>query len=74
MTNPKRLQPDFGSPREALADAWASVDGKLDNFRRGKKAKSVTAYGGHYEGYMSDADELLTRLKRRGYELTKKKP
>jgi hypothetical protein len=26
---------------EALADAWASIDGKVDAFRAGKGAKSI---------------------------------
>ena len=55
---------------EALADACASLFGKqsdLTNFRRGKKAKSIEAYGGHYAGYMEEARELRDRLKTRGY-------
>lgn len=52
---------------EALASAWASIDGKLDQFLRGRKAKSETAYGGYYGGYISDAEELQRRLKARGF-------
>ena len=52
---------------EALADAWASIDGKRKEFRRGRTAKSYTAYGGHYPGYMEEAKEMVKRLEARGY-------
>jgi len=52
---------------EALADAWASVDGKVDDFRAGKTAPSIEDFGGRYAGYMADASELMARLERRGY-------
>lgn len=74
---PQRFDDDppvMDSATEALADAWASIDGKLDKFRRGKTAKSIMSYGGHYEGYMADADEMILRLRRRGYALRKVKP
>ena len=54
---------------EALADAWASIDGRLGKFRKGKTAKSITAYGGHYAGYMAEAEEMIERLKARGWRL-----
>lgn len=63
--------PTMSSDVEALADAWASIDGKLDLFRRGKTAKSIMAYGGHYAGYTADAEEMIERLARRGYVLRK---
>lgn len=46
---------------EALAEAWASIDRKLDEFRGGK--------GGHYSGYMADAGELAKRLMQRGFSI-----
>ncbi len=52
---------------EAVAEAWASIDGRLKKFRLGKTAKSIEAYGGHYEGYRADAHELIKRLADRGY-------
>jgi hypothetical protein len=55
------------SATEALADAWASIDGKLDKFRAGKDLHIEEQPGGHYEGYMADAEELARRLKKRGF-------
>lgn len=53
---------------EALAEAWASMDGKLDEFRAGKKAPNThTEPGGHYSVYMADATELMKRLESRGF-------
>lgn len=45
---------------EALADAWASIDGKLDEFRN-------PGPDGHYDGYMIEAREMIHRLEARGY-------
>jgi hypothetical protein len=60
----------YNDPRiEALAESWASIDGKLALFRRGKTAKSITAYGGHYAGYIADAEELVLRLHNRGFDI-----
>lgn len=52
---------------EALADAWASIDGNLDDFRAGKTAPSIEDFGGHYAGYIEDAKELAKRLQARGF-------
>ena len=54
---------------EALADAWASIDGKLEEFRAGKTASRIEDFGGHYAGYMADAKEMIERLKVRGYQV-----
>jgi hypothetical protein len=52
---------------EALAEAWASIDGKLKLFWKDKKADD---YGeGYYEGYLTDAAELEKRLLARGYKI-----
>jgi len=60
---------------EALADAWASIDGKMEEFRAGKEAASIEAEpGGYYSGYMSDADELAKRLLKRGYIIMLNRP
>ena len=57
---------------EALTDAWASIDGKKLKFRRGKTAKSFEDEpGGYYDGYMEDTTELLKRLRKSGYNVTK---
>lgn len=46
---------------DALAEAWASIDGKLDQFRSGA--------GGYRDGYLSEAEEMLRRLETRGFRL-----
>ena len=57
---------------EALAEAWASIDGKLREFRAGKKAPNTHLEpGGHYSGYMADAEEMLERLESRGFVVVK---
>ena len=56
---------------EALADAWASIDGNLDGFEKGKLASSIEEEpGGYYSGYLADADELAKRLLKRGFAIT----
>jgi hypothetical protein len=52
---------------EAIADAWASIDGKLDKFRAGKGMRLEDEPGGHYSGYMAEAEEMINRLRARGY-------
>ena len=48
------------------------MDGKLDAFRAGKGASSIAEEpGGHYSGYLCEAQELIKRLERRGYRLVK---
>lgn len=59
---------------EAIAEAWASIDGKLTPFRHGRLSKDIEAYGGHYAGYMADAEELLRRVQARGFALTRVVP
>lgn len=45
----------------ALAESWASADGKSRQFHDPKDI------GGYREGYLSDALDLAIRLKGRGY-------
>jgi hypothetical protein len=55
---------------EAVADAWASIDGKAELFRSGKTANSFEDEpGGHYSGYMAEAAELISRLRKRGFDI-----
>lgn len=54
---------------EALADAWASIDGKLDDFRAGKGKPIDEQPGGRYDGYIADAEEMIRRLGRRGFKI-----
>ena len=53
---------------EALAEAWASLDGKLDEFLAGRAGKDTE---GDYHGYLSDAAELAKRLEHRGYAIVR---
>ena len=55
----------------ALADAYASIDGRLYAFRKGI-GRPVEAFGGHYAGYLSEADEMIQRLDTRGYIIVRK--
>lgn len=48
------------SATEAVAEAWASIDGKLDGFR------APGDPGGLRAGYMADAEELIRRVGARG--------
>lgn len=52
---------------EAVADAWASIDGKLPEFRRDRAAPDSAS--GVYDGYMSEASELIDRIGTRGWLL-----
>lgn len=54
---------------EALAEAWASIDGKRADFIRGKVDRDWDDAHGSYEGYMAEAKEMTKRLAVRGYEI-----
>lgn len=57
-------------PVDAVADAWASIDGKVDEYRAGKNAMSIMDEpGGHFSGYQADARELIERIAKRGFVL-----
>lgn len=47
---------------EKVAKAWASMDGKAEEYEEGKKGfvEDLNS-GGHYMGYMEEAKELLKR-------------
>lgn len=62
-------------PVDALADAWASIDGKLDEYRAGRNAPSIVDEpGGHFSGYQDEAAEMIRRLEARGYTIVKADP
>lgn len=61
------------SPVMALADAWASIDGRSTDFRLGRLAKKLESYGGHFAGYEAEAEEMIRRLECRGWVLSKKR-
>jgi hypothetical protein len=59
---------------EALAHAWASIDGKLDAFKREREQFAddtfdgdAPDYTGHYEGYVAEAEEMIRRMRALGY-------
>lgn len=55
---------------DAVAEAWASIDGKLDDYRRERDENvGLTDEGctGHFEGYQAEADELIRRIEDRGF-------
>jgi hypothetical protein len=68
--------PDDPSPAIlALAEAWASIDGKLDLFRH--EYDAAPDCGDHdnpddtrtFDGYVIEAQELLARLRMRGFTI-----
>ena len=50
-----------GATVEDLARAWASMDGKRDKFDAEKDKPASEAIYGHYLGYLTEAEEVLTR-------------
>jgi hypothetical protein len=52
---------------EAMAEALASMDGKLEKFRACKSDPAAEERMGYYEGYLTEARELVERLGRRGF-------
>jgi hypothetical protein len=65
MTNTETVPLD--GVAEALAEAMASMDGKLEKFRACKSDQAAEARMGYYEGYLTEARELVERLSRRGF-------
>jgi hypothetical protein len=61
---------------EAVAQAWASIDGKLDAFRfeRDNPKSPQAEIDGHYQGYMAEAREMIRRLEDRGYTVRTLEP
>jgi hypothetical protein len=56
---------------EALAEAWASIDGKLDKFRACKADPDLDMNkDGYFSGYMEEAEEMIRCLERRGFTVT----
>lgn len=46
---------------EDMARAWASMDGKRDEFDAGKGKSLMKDKTGHYAGYMEEMEEVLRR-------------
>ncbi len=58
----------------ALAESWASIDGKLDAYDRERDMRLSDhmrnlEFTGAYEGYQCEAEEMMRRLERRGFEI-----
>lgn len=62
----------------ALAEAWASMSrGHLEDFQRerdewqttGKLDRDAPGYTGRWEGYTADAEELIKRMRSRGFTI-----
>lgn len=51
---------------EAVAEAWASIDGRLEKFQMDKAGK-LPETAGHYQGYICDAESLVERILLRGF-------
>lgn len=64
----------MSDPTEALADAWASIDGKARLFRSGKGKPLDSRAGDCFTGYLFDAQELRNRLRKRGFVLSPAPP
>ena len=52
---------DSGATIEDLARAWASMDGKRDEFDAEKNVSASDAGHGHYLGYVCETEEILQR-------------
>lgn len=61
----------------ALAETWASIDGKLTVFAA-EKERGIRAgdaeYQGVYDGYMAEARVFLERLRDRGFDVVPTQP
>lgn len=55
----------------ALAESWASIDGRLDRYFSDRDGK--TEYG-HWEGYNHEAETMIKRLAKRGYAVVPIEP
>lgn len=54
---------------EAIASAWASIDGKTERFYACKADPQLDRLEGRYSGYLADASSLLNRIERRGFTI-----
>ena len=63
---------------DALAEAWASIDGKLDKYIEDRDTEGGAPKGwresgenpwGYYQGYQVEAEEIIRRLAKRKFKL-----
>lgn len=59
-------------PAEALAEVWASIDGKADRFLANRADRSLDRTDGSYPGYLYEAEEMIRRLEKRGFTVVAK--
>jgi len=64
-----RRPASIDSAIEAVADAWASMDGHKEAFRACKTDPVRERSEGRYMGYMADAESLMGRVLDRGFKL-----
>ena len=56
---------------EALAEAWASIEGKGEKYLACKADRNLDETQGYYSGFVCEARELIRRLERRGYTVVR---
>lgn len=61
-----------GKAVDALAEAWASIDGHLEAYRRERDGNvfNPSENEGRYDGYQAEATEMINRLRKRGFDVT----
>jgi len=60
---------------DAVAQSWASIDVRLDQYERerdGQMHHDHPEYIGSYLGYTAEAEELIRRLEKRGFSVVRK--
>ncbi len=68
---------DYPEEVVALAESWASIDGKLELFQKERDSDNPRSYRhtpGTYDGYCEDALEMMRRLLKRGYMVGRDDP
>lgn len=57
---------------EALAEVWATMDGKREKFLRCKGDREADENDeGYYAGYISDAEGMIEGLREKGFVLVR---
>lgn len=55
---------------DAVAEAWASIDGKLEEYREDEGLSPSNPFNrGHYLGYQAEAKEMIERIEKRGFKV-----
>lgn len=62
---------DFYRRGEILAEAMASLDGKLELFHDCRKDEALEDVEGCYTGYCVEAREVIRRMEKRGYTVVR---